>query len=154
LFHGASGQAITTSIVLDSGGGNPQATGSAITYGRRYTAMTLLGIAPDDDDDGNAAAQAAATAPARRGGRTASEKQVQFIERVAGPRVGLNGGALAELLESEGVVSGLQGDLANIGGADVDRVLAWLKGLPAAPKAERSTISVSAPAVHPGEETS
>jgi hypothetical protein len=43
---------------------DPQAEGSAMTYGRRYAKMALLGIAPEDDD-GNAASrpptQAAAT---------------------------------------------------------------------------------------------
>lgn len=33
---------------------DPQAEGSALTYGRRYAKMALLGIAPEDDD-GNAA---------------------------------------------------------------------------------------------------
>ena len=32
-----------------------QAWGSAVTYGKRYVALTLLGIATQDDDDGNAA---------------------------------------------------------------------------------------------------
>jgi hypothetical protein len=36
---------------------DPQSVGSAITYARRYGALTL-GVAPDDDDDGNAAAAA------------------------------------------------------------------------------------------------
>jgi hypothetical protein len=34
---------------------NPQALGSAITYGRRYALCSVLGICPEDDD-GNAAA--------------------------------------------------------------------------------------------------
>jgi len=29
-----------------------QATGSAITYGRRYTLQSLMALAPEDDDDG------------------------------------------------------------------------------------------------------
>lgn len=41
-------------------GNTPQATGSAITYARRYQAMSVLGLAPDDDDG-----QAAANAPYR-----------------------------------------------------------------------------------------
>lgn len=35
---------------------DPQGEGSALTYARRYSAMTLCGIAPEDDD-GNAASQ-------------------------------------------------------------------------------------------------
>ena len=34
---------------------DPQSQGSAITYGRRYAVMSLLGLVADDDDDGNAA---------------------------------------------------------------------------------------------------
>ena len=37
------------------GTGTPQAIGSAITYGRRYSLCAVTGIAPDDDDDGAAA---------------------------------------------------------------------------------------------------
>ena len=37
----------------------PQAQGSAITYARRYTLLSVVGVAPDDDDDGQAAEQAA-----------------------------------------------------------------------------------------------
>lgn len=44
--------------------GTPQALGSAITYGRRYTLCAMTGIAPEDDDDG---AAAEAEASARRG---------------------------------------------------------------------------------------
>ena len=53
-----------------------QKMGSAITYARRYSILSLLGIAPEDDDDGNAAvpmttqqrpAQTPATAVANRG---------------------------------------------------------------------------------------
>jgi hypothetical protein len=40
-----------------SGAKNPvQAWGSSASYGKRYVAMTLTGIATDDDDDGRAAA--------------------------------------------------------------------------------------------------
>lgn len=34
---------------------NPQAWGSSITYARRYTLSSMVGIAPDEDDDGNKA---------------------------------------------------------------------------------------------------
>lgn len=36
---------------------NPQAWGSSITYARRYTLSSIVGIAPDEDDDGNKASQ-------------------------------------------------------------------------------------------------
>lgn len=34
---------------------NPQQLGSALTYARRYTLQSVLGVSADDDDDGNAA---------------------------------------------------------------------------------------------------
>lgn len=39
---------------------NPQATGSAITYARRYSLTAAMGLMPGNDDDGQAAAQVAA----------------------------------------------------------------------------------------------
>ena len=44
------------------GGGSPQETGSVVTYGRRYCATGVLGMAfdDDDDDDGRTAQTAAA----------------------------------------------------------------------------------------------
>lgn len=40
-------------------GTHPQQLGSALTYARRYTLQSLLGVAAEDDDDGNAAPPAA-----------------------------------------------------------------------------------------------
>lgn len=42
--------------------GDPQQVGSAITYARRYSLTTILGIFPDKDDDGNYARQQYETA--------------------------------------------------------------------------------------------
>lgn len=42
--------------------GDPQQVGSAITYARRYSLTTILGIYPDKDDDGNYARQQYETA--------------------------------------------------------------------------------------------
>ena len=41
----------------------PQQLGSALTYARRYTLQSILGVAADDDDDGNAAQTANAADP-------------------------------------------------------------------------------------------
>lgn len=75
-----SDKAITVTGVLGHSGGHSEATsiclppdagpkrnavqawGSAVTYGKRYVAVTLLGIATQDDDDGNAAGKAAPAA--------------------------------------------------------------------------------------------
>lgn len=54
LTH-ASGAYIATTMRLPPAEG-PQARGSQITYGRRYQAQAVLGVASEEDDDGNAAA--------------------------------------------------------------------------------------------------
>jgi hypothetical protein len=53
LLH-SSGQWIESLYPLGTFA-RPQEMGSAITYARRYTLTSLLGIAAEDDDDGNAA---------------------------------------------------------------------------------------------------
>jgi hypothetical protein len=59
LIH-VSGEERSSPALQMPAGSNPQATGSAITYARRYQTMAALGIAPDDDDG-----QAAAASPFR-----------------------------------------------------------------------------------------
>lgn len=54
LMH-KSGQWIETGLLIVSEGVNPQAIGSAISYGRRYAIASMLGLASEEDDDGNAA---------------------------------------------------------------------------------------------------
>jgi len=54
LMH-ISGQFIQSTLVLYPTDSKPQSAGSAITYGRRYALMAILGLVPDDDDDGNQA---------------------------------------------------------------------------------------------------
>lgn len=54
-----------------SGGKNAsQAMGSAITYARRYTLSSVLGVAPDDDDDAEPLAGASPPRPAARSPQT------------------------------------------------------------------------------------
>jgi hypothetical protein len=55
LIH-TSGQWIGSRLALTPKDGSPQATGSAITYGRRYGLAGILGMTAEDDD-GNAASQ-------------------------------------------------------------------------------------------------
>ena len=61
LIH-TSGEWISAVWLLPSDA-TPQQMGSALTYGRRYTATALLGIAPDEDDDGKAASKTPRQAP-------------------------------------------------------------------------------------------
>ncbi len=64
LIH-TSGQWIETSLALQPTKADPQGIGSAITYGRRYTLASIVGIATEDDD-GNAASVPAAPPVAQR----------------------------------------------------------------------------------------
>jgi len=54
LEHIPSGEFMSSIIAMESTGG-PQATGSQITYYRRYNILSLLNLEADDEDDGNAA---------------------------------------------------------------------------------------------------
>ena len=58
LGHEAGHQETTEILLPADGSGNKnavQAWGSSISYGKRYVALTLTGIATEDDDDGQAA---------------------------------------------------------------------------------------------------
>lgn len=55
LKHLPSGEERANALSCECSRMDPQRLGSAITYLRRYTVSSLLGITPDEDDDGNAA---------------------------------------------------------------------------------------------------
>ena len=55
LLH-ASGEYMETTLDMVPTKKDPQGVGSCITYGRRYAALSVAGVAPEDDD-GNAASQ-------------------------------------------------------------------------------------------------
>lgn len=50
IYHTKSGEQISSELLLPQDA-EPQKTGSAITYYRRYTLCSLLGIVADEDDD-------------------------------------------------------------------------------------------------------
>lgn len=79
LVHAESGESIEEMLPLPVAQKTPQAYGSAITYGRRYLAMAMCGLAPDDDDgeaSSNPTAQKAQprTQPAQAANRTAEHR--------------------------------------------------------------------------------
>jgi hypothetical protein len=60
----ASGQSIESLTPLIISKNDAQGFGSSLTYGRRFSLMAIVGIAPAEDDDGNAAVgRQAAPAP-------------------------------------------------------------------------------------------
>lgn len=56
LLH-KSGQYMSETTFWPAGKADVHGLASALTYGRRQSAMAILGVAPDDDDDGNAAVE-------------------------------------------------------------------------------------------------
>jgi hypothetical protein len=60
LIH-ASGQSVGTEYPIS--GATDQAIGSSLTYGRRYSLSTLVGLAGDEDDDAETSTAAAADPP-------------------------------------------------------------------------------------------
>lgn len=60
-----SGEWLRSTLDMPVAQNTPQAVGSAVTYGRRYAAMAMLGLAADDDD-GEAATRAPKKQPEQR----------------------------------------------------------------------------------------
>lgn len=58
LVHAESGEAVEDTMLLMAAKDDPQGQGSAITYARRYSLMSILGLVADEDDDGNHATKA------------------------------------------------------------------------------------------------
>lgn len=104
IAHAESGEALVTALPLPQLT-DPQKLGSAITYFRRYSLMTMFGLAPEDDD-GNAAA---------------GLKTPQVVSRQPGDRttvvLGPNKTALKQAILDKGAVnkSQVKGLLSQIG---------------------------------------
>ena len=89
LLH-VSGQYLVSRMRLHLVKDDPQGQGSAVTYARRYSYMSILGLVADDDDDGNAAsaprsaprsapAQQASSRPQASPNKPISEKQGKML---------------------------------------------------------------------------
>jgi hypothetical protein len=55
LLHAPSGQSMEDTMPLTLDKATPQGQGSAITYARRYSLGSILGLITETDDDGNSA---------------------------------------------------------------------------------------------------
>ena len=66
LVHAETGESIQQEIGLMPAKIDPQGVGSAISYGRRYHLLTMLGLSADDDDGNAASARPAAPQQAQR----------------------------------------------------------------------------------------
>lgn len=83
LVH-TGGQWMESSLALRPTKPDPQGIGSAITYGRRYTLASIIGVATEDDD-GNAASVPAAPPQAQRSAApkpVASDPRKAFTQTV------------------------------------------------------------------------
>ena len=95
LVH-ASGEYITSAIVLPIDKGTPQAVGSAITYGRRYGVAALLALTTEEDDDGNHATATAANTASRPAPVTTTRTQ-EALANVPKPSGNLAGSAAKKM---------------------------------------------------------
>ena len=83
LMH-KSGQWVRSTLSLRPVKADPQAAGSAITYGRRYGLMAMTGVAPEDDDGNQASGrddcrqQRAAAMPAAEVSKVAADIEAEL----------------------------------------------------------------------------
>jgi hypothetical protein len=73
LLH-SSGEFLSGTMRLRPVKSDPQAQGAAMTYGRRYSYMAILGLVADDDDDGTAASAPRSEKPAAKTSKPAASK--------------------------------------------------------------------------------
>lgn len=83
-----SGQFIRSSVVIPVVKNDPQGVGSAITYLRRYSLTSMLGVVADEDDDGNAGSNlppltANHVQNSTRTGKGPTEKQLGYLKAKA-----------------------------------------------------------------------
>lgn len=97
LLH-KSGQFIAQSMRLHLTKQDAQGQGSATTYARRYSYMSVLGLVAEADDDGNAAARPAASSAPQHDDRIASEKQRNLVF-VKARNAGVAPGVLANMIK-------------------------------------------------------
>lgn len=84
LLH-ASGEWMETRLDMIPTKKDPQGVGSCITYGRRYAALSVAGVAPEDDD-GNAASQPQKANKARSERLTKAQARELYSELQQGMR--------------------------------------------------------------------
>lgn len=84
LVHAKTGQFQASLAVIPLAKPDPQAMGSAFTYGRRYALSAMLGIVSEEDDDGNAASGRKTKGPVR-GVKDAGVKPGPTVDKKAAP---------------------------------------------------------------------
>lgn len=85
ILHHASGGSLTGGkLFVPANKNDAQGYGSALTYARRYSLMTMLGV-PAEDDDGNAASRAARPTANDTSIPQADEAPSKPAEKMEGP---------------------------------------------------------------------
>jgi hypothetical protein len=89
LLH-TSGEWISGTATIPLAKQDPQGYGSALTYGRRYSLASIVGVISEEDDDGNSAARAPAPASDSRfsnlpSARTGTENTAPPASKTARP---------------------------------------------------------------------
>lgn len=101
LLH-KSGQFIAESMRLHispaKGLSDTQAQGSAVSYARRYSYMSVLGLVADEDDDGNRTARQAPKPPAKPADPPVSSEQIRTIMQTADEN-GVESAVLANIIK-------------------------------------------------------
>lgn len=83
LIHVESMQSLSATLSYSPEKNNAQGVGSLITYMRRYSLMSLVGmVADDDDDDGNKASQAPKREETYLESRTQKNDLVQAFKKI------------------------------------------------------------------------
>lgn len=85
LFHTESGEFIECRYDLKAVQTTPQGIGSAITYARRYSLTSILGLNIDDDDDGNAASTPAKEQAPKQSQQQPAQQNQQPAQQPATP---------------------------------------------------------------------
>lgn len=77
--HEESGEIPMPLATGDSGATPPQRVGIALTYGRRYALLGILGVAPEDDDQDGDTKEKAPTSAQPSGGQTAHGQELEAL---------------------------------------------------------------------------
>lgn len=131
LVHTSGEQLVLGPFPFDAGR-DPQATGSAVTYMRRYALLAALGMAAGDDDDG-AKASESARRPAQRDDAP-SEAQVTWAKKLAYDLGDAAPTVVPSIVEE---VTGRQAKLVDLTRSEISAVIEELKSATADPVAKR-----------------
>ncbi len=84
LMH-TSGEYVSGTLELNPVKDDPQGRGSAITYARRYSYASILGLVTDKDDDGNAGSKPPANKPPKRTTKAPAKTPVKTTDPPSPP---------------------------------------------------------------------